>query len=211
MAKWHVWNNGGDSEGPHNWRFDSRYIEALRPQNKKMNDEHLRELVQEWKLKHPYNFSGINPIQDAAGKALWDKNALEWAKKNEPRRYLNPLLRPINGIKADEGLRRLGGHAGDTAVLSSSWVGDAKFPAAYTVNPSTVTFDLGGKDYTFKLNEIGGYKGLEECLSSPSIGSYIAKNWIGKLPSSRAKWKTGSNGEPKMPSWLKSFNKRMKV
>ena len=115
------------------------------------------------------------------------------------------MLRPINGIKADEGLRRVNG---DTAILSSSWVGDATFPPAYTMNPQQVTFDLNGKPYTFKMSEIGGYEGLKQCLSAPSIGSYISKNWIGKLPSSKKKWKLDKKGNAKEPGWLKSFNKK---
>lgn len=213
MAKWHIWSNNGNSEGPHNWRFTADKIQALIPQDKKMNDKHLKELTAEFLREHPVvpvltSRGNLNPSATKAKEVAQRRLALEWAKRNEPKRYLNPLLRPINGIKADSGLRRVNG---DTAILSSSWVGDAKFPQAYAMNPQQVTFDLGGKDYTFKLNEIGGYEGLKQCLSAPSIGSYIAKNWIGKLPSSGKNWKTGKNGEKKMPGWLSNFNKKYGV
>lgn len=210
MAKWHIWDNHGDSTGPHNWRFQADKIQALIPQDKNMNDKHLAELCKEWMTAHPVSpvltsRGNVNPGATKAKEVVAQKMAMEWAKKNEPKRYLNPLLRPINGIKADQGLRRVNG---DSAILSSSWVGDAKFPQAFAMNPQQVTFDLNGKDYTFKLNEIGGYEGLKQCLSAPSIGSYIAKNWIGKLPSSRKNWKTGKNGVAKEPGWLSSFHKK---
>ena len=210
MSKWHIWDNGGNSSGPHNWRFAADQIQALIPQDKKMNDKHIKELVNEWMQKHSAGpvltkLGNLNPQATKARQLAEKKLAEDWAKKNEPKRYLNPLLRPINGIKADDGLRRVNGN---TAILSSSWVGDAKFPAAFTMNPQQVTFDLNGKDYTFKLNEIGGYEGLKKCLSSDSIGSYISKNWIGKLPSSKKNWKVSKKGVAQEPGWLKSFHKK---
>lgn len=206
MAKWHIWSNHGDSSGPHNHRYNDRFEQALVPQNKAMNDRHLAALCKEWLLKHPIkNVAKMDPRAKVAQQALQKKLAMDWAKRMEPKRYLNPLLRPINGIKADKGLRRNQG--GSTAILSSSWVGDVKFPEAYTVNPQQVTFDLGGKDYTFKLSEIGGYEGLKRCLSAPSIGSYISRHWIGKLPSSKNNWKTGKSGELKRPNWMKKISR----
>ena len=200
--RFHIWGNGGNSEGPHNWRYESQFEQALVPQDKKMNDKHLAQLKAEWKEKHPFKLdpSLKGTVLAATRKIEYEQAAEDWAKKNEPKRFLNPLLRPINGIKADTDLRRNG--SGDTAILSSSWVGNAKLPVGNAVNPSTVTFDLGGKDYTFKINEIGGYPGLKAALSAPSIGSYIAKNWIGHLPSSRKNWKTNKKGESVMPRWL---------
>lgn len=183
--RFHIWNNGGNSSGPHNWRYDRNYEEALRPQDKRMNDQHIEELVNEWLKRHASNAPAHIVNNNGALKA-WQKaqqiKAREWAIKNEPKRYLNPLLRTMNGIPADTTMRR--DRNGNTAILSSSWVGDANLNAG-----SAVTFDLGGKNYTFKLAEIGGLEGLRRCLSAPSIGSYIAKNWIGQLPSSRKNWK----------------------
>ena len=199
--RFHVWGNGGDASGPHNWRYNQAFEQALIPQDKKMNDKHLAQLEAEWKAAHPFKLDPTlkGTVTAATRKIEYEQAAEEWAKKNEPKRFLNPLLRPINGIKPDKDLRRVNG---DTAILSSSWVGNAKLPVGNAVNPSTVTFDLGGKDYTFKLSEIGGYPGLKAALSAPSIGSYIAKNWIGQLSSSKNKWKTGKSGSAIQPRWL---------
>lgn len=177
--KFRVWYNGGDSDGPHNWRYEPEYYQALVPQDKAMNDEHIAELTTEWLLRHnpPANIL-VNPGAMRAWRQAAQAKAREWAIKHEPKRYLNPLLRPMNGIPADRFMRR--NKFGNTAILSSSWVGDAGLNAS----GSAVTFNLGGKNYTFPVNEIGGLQGLSRCLSAPSIGSYIARNWIGKLPSS---------------------------
>lgn len=177
--KFRVWYNGGDSTGPHNWRYEDQYEQALVPQDKRMNDEHIAELTTEWLLRHnpPRNILS-NPGAMRAWRLAAQQKARDWAIKYEPKRYLNPLLRPMNGIPADRFMRR--DKFGNTAVLSSSWVGDAGVNAS----GSAVTFDLGGKNYTFPVAEIGGLAGLRRCLSAPSIGRYIATNWIGKLPSS---------------------------
>lgn len=177
--KFRVWYNGGDSDGPHNWRYDQRYEQALVPQDKAMNDAHIAQLTTEWLLKHnpPGNILR-NPGAMKAWRLAAEQKAREWAIKHEPKRFLNPLLRPMNGIPADRFMRR--NTAGNTAVLSSSWVGDV----GVNVTGTTAAFDLAGKKYTFPIAEIGGLDGLKRCLSAPSIGSYIAKNWIGKLPSS---------------------------
>lgn len=177
--KFSVWYNGGDSSGPHNWRYEQQYEQALVPQTKAMNDEHLAELSTEWLLRHnpPANILR-NPGAMRAWRQAAQQKAREWAIKYEPKRYLNPLLRPMNGIPADRRMRR--DRFGNTANLSSSWVGDAGVNAS----GSAVTFDLNGKNYTFQMAEIGGLNGLKQCLSAPSIGRYIATNWIGKLPSS---------------------------
>lgn len=177
--KFRVWYNGGDSSGPHNWRYEPEYYQALVPQNKAMNDEHLEELSTEWLLRHnpPKNILN-NPSAMRAWRRAAQERAREWAIKHEPKRFLNPLLRPMNGIPADKYMRR--DKFGNTALLSSSWVGDA----GVNVTGTAVNFDLGGKKYTFNMAEIGGLDGLSRCLSAPSIGSYIARNWIGKLPSS---------------------------
>lgn len=177
--KFRVWYNGGDSTGPHNWRYENRYEQALVPQTKAMNDAHLEQLKTEWLLTHnpPGNILN-NPSAMKAWRLAAERKARDWAVKHEPKRFLNPLLRPMNGIPADQVMRR--NTNGSTAVLSSSWVGDAGLNATGTA----VSFDLGGKKYTFPVAEIGGLDGLKRCLSAPSIGRYIASNWIGKLPSS---------------------------
>ena len=177
--KFRIWYNGGDSAGPHNWQYNPKYEQALVPQTKAMNDEHIAQLQTEWLLKHnPPGHILNNPSAMRAWRLGAERKAREWAIKHEPKRFLNPLLRPMNGIPADRYQRR--NTYGSTAVLSSSWVGDAGVNASGTA----VSFDLGGKSYTFPIAYIGGLDGLKRCLSAPSIGRYIAQNWIGQLPSS---------------------------
>lgn len=194
--KFHVWDNSG-AENLGNHRYDPRYEEALNPQTKRMNDEHIAQLVAEWKARHP----AVKPagMTNAVFNAQQNELAKEWARKMEPKRYLNPLLYPMNGIKADKKMRRKNGN---TAILSSSWIGDAEFNDTAMSNPTQVVIELGGKPYTFKLSEIGGFDGLKKALSAPSIGSYIATNWIGKLPSSKVNWKNN-----KKPYWIKKAGK----
>lgn len=179
--KWHVWNNGGNSEGPGNWRYNPRYRDALVPQNKAMNDEHLAQLETEWFMTHepPPQIIG-NPPAMRAWRVAANRRAREWAVKMEPKRFLNPLLRATNGIPADTKERRTPG--GATAILSSSWVGDFT-----TLGDTGCYIDLGGKKYFFRKSEVDAATGpgsFEKAMSAPSIGSFIAKNWIGKLPSS---------------------------
>ena len=182
--KWHVWNNGGNSEGPGNWRYDPRYRDALVPQNKAMNDEHLAQLETEWFMTHepPPQIIG-NPPAMRAWRVAANRRAREWAVKMEPKRFLNPLLRATNGIPADTKERRTPG--GATAILSSSWVGDFT-----TLGDTGCYIDLGGKKYFFRKSEVDAATGpgsFAKAMSAPSIGSFIAKNWIGKLPSSVVK------------------------
>ena len=182
--KWHVWNNGGNSEGPGNWRYDPRYRDALVPQNKAMNDEHLAQLETEWFMQNnPPPQILNNPPAMQAWRVSAQKRAREWAVKMEPKRFLNPLLRATNGIPADTKQRRTPG--GATAILSSSWVGDFT-----TLGDTGCYIDLGGKKYFFRKSEVDAATGpgsFEKAMSAPSIGSFIAKNWIGKLPSSVVK------------------------
>ena len=182
--KWHVWNNGGNSEGPGNWRYDPRYRDALVPQNKAMNDEHLAQLETEWFMQNdPPPQILNNPPAMQAWRVSAQKRARDWARKMEPKRFLNPLLRATNGIPADTKERRTPG--GATAILSSSWVGDFT-----TLGDTGCYIDLGGKKYFFRKSEVDAATGpgsFEKAMSAPSIGSFIAKNWIGKLPSSVAK------------------------
>lgn len=191
---------GGIANG--NRLYNDRYSDALTPQTKRMNDEHIAQLVSEWKSKH----QAEKPIgmTTAAFNAQQNRLAKEWAAKVEPKRFLNPLLYPMNGIKADQKMRR--NSHGNTAILGSSWVGDAEFNDTAMRNPTQVTFKLNGKPYTFKLSEIGGFDGLKQCLSSPSIGSYMCQNWFHKLPSSKVNWKTDKKGNIKPPHWIKKSN-----
>lgn len=170
--RFRIWNNGGDSSGPHNWRYEEKYADALRPQTKLMNDQHLAELKKEWMLKHasriPKNITAGGKAAQIAWQKLNEQKALEWAKKNEPRRYLNPLLRSMNGIPADTDLRHLGGHGGATAIMSSSWVGDAKVDTT----GKRIWIDLGGKKYQYALNSPDALKNFG---SAESIGRTIAQ------------------------------------
>ena len=179
--KWHVWKNGGNSEGPGNWRYDPRYRDALVPQNKAMNDEHLAQLETEWFMQNdPPPQILNNPPAMQAWRVSAQKRARDWARKMEPKRFLNPLLRATNGIPADTKERRTPG--GATAILSSSWVGDFT-----TLGDTGCYIDLGGKKYFFRKSEVDAATGpgsFARAMSAPSIGSFIAKNWIGKLPSS---------------------------
>ena len=105
--KFRVWYNGGDSSGPHNWRYEPEYYQALVPQDKAMNDEHIAELTTEWLLRHNPPATVLrNPGAMRAWRAAAQAKAREWAIKHEPKRYLNPLLRPMNGIPADRFMRR---------------------------------------------------------------------------------------------------------
>lgn len=192
-------NYNGGNKDTGNWQYNDAYREALNPQTKRMNDEHLKELVAEWKMNHPA--TKPQDMTSAAFNAQQKQLALDWARKMEPKRYLNPMLYPMNGIKADKKMRRRNGN-GPTAILSSSWIGDAAFNDTASRMPTQVQIELGGKPYTFKLNEIGGFEGLQKALSAPSIGSYIASNWIGKLPSSKVNWENG-----KTPYWIKKANR----
>ena len=164
-----IWDNGGDSNGPHNWRYEERYGDALRPQTKRMNDEHLAELKKEWFMKHkPPMTIAKDPVKQKQWELLNEEKALAWARKNEPKRYLNPLLRGMNGIPADKDLRRLGGHAGATSILSSSWVNDAKVDST----GKRIFIDLGGKKYCYGLNNP---EALHQFGSTGSIGRTIAQ------------------------------------
>lgn len=181
--KWRVWYNGG-GEKTGNSRYNPRYKDALVPQNKAMNDEHLAQLETEWFMTHePPPHIIKNPMAMKAWQLGAKRRAREWAVKMEPKRFLNPLLRPMNGIPADTKMRRTPG--GATAILSSSWVGD------FTALGDTGCYiDLGGKKYFFKKSEVDAATGpgsFARAMSAPSIGSFIAKHWIGQLPSSVAK------------------------
>lgn len=181
--KWHVWYNGG-GEKTGNSRYNPRYKDALVPQNKSMNDEHLAQLETEWFMTHepPPQIIGNHPAMRAWQTAA-KRRAREWAVKMEPKRFLNPLLRPMNGIPADTKERRTPG--GATAVLSSSWIGDIT-----TLGDTGCYIDLGGKKYFFRKSEVDAATGpgsFARAMSAPSIGSFIAKNWIGQLPSSVVK------------------------
>lgn len=175
-----VIRNGGG-----NGVYNNAYRQALTPQNKAENDRHLEMLYQEYmKNQKPARATMANPALLAAWKAEQDKKAKEFAVKNEPKRFLNPILRAqgFNGIPGDTKLRR--DKNGNTAQLSSSWIG----PVKIDMNGQRAQISLGGKPYSFAMHEIGGINGLKAALTSPSIGSYIATNWIGKLPSSKKNW-----------------------
>lgn len=178
--KWHVWYNGG-GEKTGNSRYNPRYKDALVPQNKAMNDEHLAQLETEWFMTHePPPQILNNPPAMQAWRVSAQKRARDWARKMEPKRFLNPLLRPMNGIPADTKMRRTPG--GATAILSSSWVGDFT-----SLGDTGCYIDLGGKKYFFRKSEVDAATGpgsFARAMSAPSIGSFIAKHWIGKLPSS---------------------------
>ena len=121
-----------------------------------------------------------NPPAMQAWRVSAQKRARDWARKMEPKRFLNPLVRSMNGIPADTKQRRTPG--GATAILSSSWVGDFT-----TLGDTGCYIDLGGKKYFFRKSEVDAATGpgsFAKAMSAPSIGSFIAKNWIGKLPSS---------------------------
>lgn len=187
-TKIHIWSNGWKgmpskmvADNPHNHRYDPAYEQALVPQTKAMNDQHIGDLMTQWFLTHkPAPAIAANPARFAEWKLMADQKARDWAVRNEPKKFLNPIFRAqgFNGIPRSPTLRR--DKNGNTAVLSSSWVGDA----LVTANGQRVDFDLGGKTYSFSMAEIGGPAGLKACLTAPSIGRYMAQNWIGKLPSS---------------------------
>lgn len=150
-----------------NGSYSPSYEQALVPQNKAMNDAHLEELKQEWLLSHgrvPFAVSR-NPALMAKWEAEQKAKAEEWARENEPKRFLNPLLRGMNGIKADKELRR--DRTGRTATLSSSWVKDGTTDA----NGLTINIDLGGKKYTYGTTP----QGLKEFYSSPSLGRVVSE------------------------------------
>ena len=184
--KWTVWDNHGNSEGPGNWRYDPRYKDALVPQTKAMNDTHIAVLETEWYMTHePPPQVVANPAAMRAWRKMAKKQAREFAVKNEPKRWLNPLLRPMNGIPADTKMRRTPGR--QTAILSSSWVGDFK-----SLGDAGCWIELGGKPYFFKKSEVDAATGpgsFARAMSAPSIGRFIATHWIGKLPSSKVKRK----------------------
>lgn len=164
--RFRIWDNGGNSEGPHNWRYDRQFQDALVPQDKAMNDRHLDLLKNEWLQAHnPPRTALADPIKLAAWKKQAEIKAMDWARKNEPRRFLNPLLRSMNGIPADTDMRR--NQNGDTAILSSSWVGDA----STDVTGKRLFINLGGKKYTYGVAP-GGFKNF---LGGASIGRTIAQ------------------------------------
>lgn len=155
-----------------NGLFNPRYSEALVPQDKAMNDAHIAKLRQEFLLQHgrvPFKVS-----RDPLAMQRWEQErqlkAEAWARSNEPKRFLNPLLRPMNGIAADKELRR--NRNGNTARMSSSWVGDG----SVDVNGRTVTITLPPS----RSNPTGKYtygttpQGLKEFYSSPSLGKVIS-------------------------------------
>lgn len=164
-----IWDNHGDSSGPHNWRYEEQFAEALRPQTKAMNDAHIKELKAEWFAKHKAPLKIMkNPGALKAWQLAAESKAKAWAIANEPKRYLNPLLRGMNGIPADTDLRRRGGRNGDTAVLSSSWVGDSRVDAT----GKRIYIDLGGKKYCYGLSTPDALKNFG---SAESIGRTIAQ------------------------------------
>lgn len=168
-----VYSNGADPRNsPGNKDYNRRYEAAITPQDKRMNDEHLAELKQEWLLKH-----GRVPFKVAQNKALmmeWERQqeakADAWAKANEPKRFLNPLLRPTNGISADKVMRR--NRAGRTADISSSWVGDATLDASGRV--LTIQLPPNKKNPTGKYTYGTTPEILKQFLGAKSLGKVIS-------------------------------------
>ena len=164
--RFRVWSNGsptGASVGNH--RYDRRFESALEPQNKAMNDEHIALLAQEWLSKHkPPKHIVANPGALAAWEQSAKTKAHDFAVRMEPKRFLNPLLRPTNGIKADKDMRR--NPMGETAVLSSSWVGDGNLDATGRV----INIDLGNHKYTYGTTP----EGLKQFYGAKSLGNIIS-------------------------------------
>lgn len=155
-----------------NGLYNPRYEQALVPQDKAMNDSHLAELKQEWLLSHgrvPFKYSRNQGLMQQ-WEQMQQAKAEAWARANEPKRFLNPLLRPMNGIPSDKELRRTRG--GATAKMSSSWIGDG----SVTANGNSVTIQLPPS----RSNPTGKYTygttpmGLREFYSSPSLGKVIS-------------------------------------
>lgn len=155
-----------------NGTYKPRYEQALVPQDKAMNDSHIAELRQEWMLSHgrvPFKVSR-DPLLMQQWEENQKKKAQAWAIANEPKRYLNPLLRPMNGIQADKELRRT--RSGATAQMSSSWVGDGSTNAnamSLTISLPPTKNNPSGK-YTYGTTP----EGLREFYSSPSLGKVIS-------------------------------------
>lgn len=165
-------NGGTPGNSPGNKFYSTRYEQALVPQDKAMNDAHIAQLKQEWLLQHgqvPFKYSRNQGLMQK-WEQMQQAKADAWARANEPKRFLNPLLRSMNGIAADKELRR--NRNGNTAVLSSSWIGDG----SVDVNGRTVTITMPptrsnptGK-YTYGTTPMG----LREFYSSPSLGKVIS-------------------------------------
>lgn len=160
--RFHVFYNGGSGG---NKDYSRRYEDAITPQNKAMNDSHISQLMTEWLLKHnpPQNI-----VNNVGAMKAWrlgaERQAREWAVANEPKRFLNPLLRSMNGIPADLEMRR--NRLGNTAKLSSSWIGDG----TVDVNGNTVNIMLGDKKYTYGTTP----QGIKEFYESPSLGKVVS-------------------------------------
>lgn len=164
-----------------NGRYNPRYEQAITIQDKVMNDRHLEELKNEYLRKYS---PPLNVVQDKQKLAKWlvlqEERAKDFAKRNEPKRYLNPLLRPMNGISADKVLRR--NNRGNTAEFSSSWVGGSKTG----VSRGNISLDANGRVINIKLggptknNPTGVYtygttpEGLKKFFSGKSLGNTIA-------------------------------------
>lgn len=181
--RFRVWGNGNPTA--HNWRRDyldssgngatpnqagngRDWKQAFIPQGKIENDQHLQALQAEWLAKHtmPKRLMSANPAMQKAWQDQANMKAMAWAQKMEPKRYLNPLLRGTNGIRADQSQRR--NEQGETAIPSSSWVGDVTMG----MNPNRIWVDLGGKKYQYGLTS---KRGLSKFMTSDSLGRTIAK------------------------------------
>lgn len=157
---------------PGNGLYKSRYSEALVPQDKAMNDAHIAQLRQEFLLQHgrvPFKVS-----RDPLAMQQWEqerqRKADAWARANEPKRFLNPLLRPMNGIPSDKVLRR--NRNGNTAQMSSSWIGDGSVDA--NANSVTITLPPSRSNPSGKYTYGTTPQGLKEFYSAPSLGKVIS-------------------------------------
>lgn len=168
--RFHIFHNGVGNKS-----FNRRYEAAVVPQNKQMNDEHLERLKNEFLRSKSPPLSVMNDKKKLAEwMALNEQRAKEWARKNEPKRFLNPLLRSMNGIKSDVVMRRT--RNGNTAIINSSWVGSDR----------DVTLDATGRVINIKLggptrnNATGVYtygttpEGLKDFLGAKSLGHVIS-------------------------------------
>lgn len=167
--RFQVFDNGGSG---HNSSFSKRYEDAVIPQDKPMNDSHISQLQTEWLLKHnPPSHIMNNPGAMAAWRQGAERKAREWAVQNEPKRFLNPLLRKINGISADSEMRR--NRNGNTATISSSWVGDATIDATGRV--LTIQLPPNSKNPTGKYTYGTTPQTLKAFLGAKSLGQVISR------------------------------------
>jgi len=167
--RFYVNTNEGGAQG--NLSYNKRYEAAITPQDKRMNDTHIEQLKNEFMRKYSPPMKVMNDKQ-LLNQWLQQQElkAEDWARRNEPKRFLNPLLRPMNGIASDKVMRK--NRNGNTAEISSSWVGD-------------VTIDATGKVLTVQLppnkkNPTGRYtygtspEILKQFLGSKSLGQIIS-------------------------------------